>query len=66
MIKKCNVAVRDTAQKNNVPLWMVADLMHISESQLMKRIRFEWPEEEQQRVIELINEYVKGEANDGH
>lgn len=57
--KKRNMAVREAAERNHLFLWEVADLMGISYSQLMYRMRKEWPEEEQSRVIRLIEEYAK-------
>lgn len=64
MIEKLNVPVRTSARINDVPLWKVADLMGISYSTLMWRMRKEWAEEEQSRVIRLIEEYAKGEDNE--
>lgn len=63
-MKKLNVSVRKAAIINGVPLYKVAELIGISESMLVKRMRKEWPEEEQNRVIRLIEEYAKGECNE--
>lgn len=59
MIRKVNIPVRDCSRVHDVPLWRVADLMGISYSTLMQRIRHEWTKEEQERVIGLIEEYAK-------
>ena len=59
MERKCNIPVRDCARVHDVPLWKVADLMKISYSTLLHRIRHEWPTEEQERVKGLIKEYAE-------
>ncbi len=58
-----NIPVRNAAKEHNCFLWEVADLMGISYSQLMNRMRKEWTAEEQNKVISLIEEYAKGESN---
>lgn len=57
--EKKNLAVREAAEKHNMYFYEIAYAMKISESQLTKLIRQEWPEEEQNRVIRLIEEYAK-------
>lgn len=54
-MKKNNIPVREAAEKKHIYLWEVAALMGISYSGFMQKMRFEWPEEEQKRVIDLIN-----------
>ncbi|MBQ6592532.1 MAG: hypothetical protein IJH98_06545 [Solobacterium sp.] len=60
MESKNNMPVRDCARIANVPMYKVADLMGISESTLTKKMRYEWPPEEQRRVIQLIEQYASG------
>lgn len=59
MNKKNNIAVRETADRNHLFVYQIAQIMGISESALVKKMRTEWPEEEQQRVIKLIEDYIK-------
>ena len=56
---KSNFAIRKAAKMNDVFLWEVANLMGISYSGLLYKLRHEWPQEEQERVIKLIEDYVK-------
>ena len=60
MTKKNNIAVRNAADNNHLYLWEVAAIMGISYSGFMQKMRAEWSKEEQQRVINLIEEYAKG------
>ena len=55
-----NIPVREAAEKNGKFLWEVADLMGLSYSAFMQRMRKEWPPEEQRRVIQLIEQYASG------
>lgn len=53
-MEKHNIAVRNAAEKHHKYLWEVAALMGISYSGFMQKMRFEWSEEEQKRVVQLI------------
>ncbi len=59
MKTKFNIAVRETAEKKNMYLWQVAALMGISYSGFMQKMRYEWSQAEQERVIKLIEDSVK-------
>lgn len=59
-----NIPVRNAAEKNNLYLYEVADIMGLSYSAFMQRIRKEWSEDEQQRVIRLIEGYVSRKGSD--
>jgi hypothetical protein len=61
MKKKCNVQVREEADRAGLYLWEVASLMNLSYSGFMQRMRSEWTPEEQQAVIKLIRERTKKE-----
>ena len=56
MRKKCNVLVRNEASKAGLYLWEVANIMNLSYSALMQKMRYEWTPEEQKAVIKLIRE----------
>lgn len=45
---------------NNVKQWEVAELLKVSEPSLSRMLRHELPEEEQDRIINLIEESKKG------
>ena len=59
MKKKSNIPVRDAAEKRNMFLWQVANLMGISYSGFMQKMRTEWTQEEQERVIDLIEQHAQ-------
>jgi len=58
-----NLAVRETANKHGLYMYQIAQIMNISESTLVKKMRHEWTPEEQQSVIQMIEEYVKKNIN---
>lgn len=60
MKTKFNIAIREAAERNHLYLWQVAAIMEVSYSGFMQKMRSEWSKEEQQRVINLIEEYAKG------
>ena len=57
MKPKFNIAVREAADKHGLYMYQIAQIMGISESALVKKMRFEWSKEEQDRVIALIEAY---------
>lgn len=59
MKNKFNVAVREAADKHGLYMYQIAQIMGISESALVKKMRFEWSKEEQQSVIQKIKDFVK-------
>ena len=64
MIKK-NIPVRQAAEENHLFLWEVANLMGISYSNFMQKMRQEWTEEEQREVIRIIENYKReGSSHD--
>ena len=60
---KYNVNVREAADKHGLYMYQIAQIMNISESTLVKKMRHEWTPEEQQSVIQMIEEYVKKNIN---
>lgn len=59
MKTKFNLAVRQAAEKHNLFMYQIAQIMGTSESTLVKKMRHEWSQEEQERVIKLIEDSVK-------
>ena len=51
-----NLEIRGAAKRGNVRLWEVAERMNMSEWTLSRRLRHELPEEEKQRLLEIIEE----------
>lgn len=56
-----NLRIRIAMTEKNVRQWELARLMGVSESVLSRRLREELPEEEQDRIVKLIE---RGEYND--
>ena len=55
-----NIKIRVKMFETGIKQWELAKLMGVSESVLSRKLRDELPEEEQDRIIELIEE------NEGH
>lgn len=55
-----NLKIRVAMISNNVKQWEVAELLKVSEPSLSRMLRHELPEEEQDRIINLIEESKKG------
>lgn len=58
--KKCCQKIRNASKEYRVPLWKVADLMGVSYETIMRRLRHELPETEQDRIVKLIADYAEG------
>lgn len=56
---KANQRIREALKEAGLYQWELAILMGVCEATLQKRIRVELPEEEQDRIIELIRENRK-------
>jgi len=51
-----NLKIREAAKENGVRLWEVAEKYGISEGNFCRKLRKELPEEEQGRIIRMIDE----------
>lgn len=58
-----NIKVRIAMNDNHVPQWKLARLLGVSEITVWRRLREELPEEEQDRIIDLIENGKDGEAD---
>lgn len=56
-----NLRIKEALKEHNLRQWQLAKLMKINEFSLSRKLREELPEEEQNRLIELIE---KGENED--
>ena len=56
-----NLKIRNALIQNNMKQWQLADYLGISEYTLCKRLRKELPEQEQERIIEVILENKVGD-----
>ena len=51
-----NSIIRNAAAMRGVRFWQIAHEMGIHEGSLSRKLRFELPEEEQQRIVGIIND----------
>lgn len=58
-----NMMIREAARTARVKLWEIAYAMGITDSTLSRRLRRELPEEEQQKILALIQRIKEGEAS---
>ena len=56
---KANLKIREAVSNADMPYWFLADLLGIHRSTLSEWLRHELPEEEQQRIIQLIQDEVR-------
>ena len=57
-----NQLIRDTAQKNGVRLWQIADAIGINDGNFSRRLRHELPPDEQARLLGIIDKLAAGET----
>ncbi len=51
-----NMKIRIKLMEHNKRLWWLARILETSEATLSRRLRVELPEDEQERIIQLIEE----------
>lgn len=54
-----NQRIREAAAKSGVRLWQVAAKLKINDGNLSRKLRFELPEAEQTRILEIIAELAE-------
>lgn len=59
-----NALIRKTAKKSGVKLWEIADKLGIQDSAFSRKLRRELPEEEQRRIIGIIETLAKEAEED--
>lgn len=52
----CNESVRETAKKNGVKHWQIADHIGVSEQTFMRWLRKPLPKEKENQILSAINE----------
>ena len=53
-MEKQNVIIREALEKQNLPVWYLKNILKCSESTVTRLMREELPEEEQIRIVKLI------------
>jgi len=51
-----NSVIRNEAKRNSVRLWQIAERLGINDGNFSRRLRHELPEDEQQRILQIIND----------
>ncbi len=57
---KANMKIREKARNSGVRLWQIADALGMQESLFSKKLRKELPEDEQERILSIIDDLAKG------
>lgn len=58
----CNNDIRNALNQNNIKHWQLADLLKISEATLTRRMRHELPQEEKQRIFNILHSLQRKEV----
>jgi len=62
MERKANIKIRNALKETGLHQWELALLLGVGESTLVRNLRKELPEEEQERIISLIHKAGKESA----
>ena len=54
-----NAKIKMALAENNLRQWQLARIMHVNEYTLSRKFRDDLPEEEQNRIVELIRQYAR-------
>lgn len=57
---KANMKIREKARNSGIRLWQIADALGMQESLFSKKLRKELPEDEQERILNIIDDLAKG------
>ena len=64
MKNTANQDLRKAARDSGVPLWAIADVLHISEPTMTRKLRRELPEKEKQQMFGIIEQLAKEAETD--
>lgn len=59
-----NKRIREAIKSNGLRHWQLADALGISEASLVRKLRHEIPEEETDRILEIIGRMRGGAQNE--
>jgi len=54
-----NQTIREAAARSGVRLWQIAARLNLNDGNFSRRLRFELPKEEQEKILEIIAELAK-------
>lgn len=56
---KNNATIRNEAKRRNVRLWQIAEALGVQESFFSKKLRKELPQDEQEKILNIIDTLAK-------
>ena len=56
---KNNATIRNEAKRRNVRLWQIAEALGVQESFFSKKLRKELPQDEQEKILIIIDNLAK-------
>ncbi len=56
---KANADIRARAKAKGIKLWQLAEQLHINDGNLSRKLRFELPQEEKERIFAIIDELAQ-------
>mgnify|MGYP004460091543 CR=1 FL=1 len=54
-----NHEIREAAERKGVRLWQIAGKLGINDGNFSRKLRYELPEDEKQKILDIINELAK-------
>lgn len=60
---KANLDIRKKAKASNIPFWMIADRLHISEVTFVRWLRHELPDSQKAKIFKIIQEISSKEQS---
>lgn len=62
-MNRANEIIRKHAKSQGVRLWQLAAALNINDGNLSRKLRFELPEDEQQRLLSIIDKIAAENKN---
>lgn len=60
MLNSRNREIKDYIKNKNVPFWMVAEQLGITDSSFSRLLRYQLTEEKRQQIISITDELARG------
>lgn len=60
---KANIDIRSALKTAKIPIWACAAKMGVHENTLLRKLRFELPDEEKQTIFEIIDKIANNRNN---
>lgn len=62
-MKRANEIIRQHAKEKGVKLWQLVAALHINDCNLSRKLRFELPEDKQERLLSIVDEIAAQNKN---